>query len=175
MKKLISSIVLSFSLFLPTLMVTPVLARGNWYPISNRTMCGDGRCFSNGLNGGNLATVAFESIMLLSLIGLCITMYVYTALALSKLAKELKHENPWFAWIPILNILLLFELGNQSPLFLLFLLLPGIGELVITIVSTVAFMKISEKRGYDKMFGLLFLVPIVNLVFLGILAWNKKK
>lgn len=176
MKKLISSVILSLSLFLPALMAVPVLAQGDWYPISGRSMCGAGTCFGNTFNdGGNLAALVFGSIMLLFFIVLCVALYIYSALALSKLARELKHENPWFAWIPILNVFLFLQLGDQNPLFLFFLLIPGIGELVVPVVSTIAFMKISEKRGYDKMFGLLFLVPVVNLVFLGILAWSKRK
>jgi len=91
------------------------------------------------------------------------------------IAKRLNEENPWYAWIPILNVVLLFRMGDQNPLLILLVLIPGIGALVVGILSIIALMNICEKRGYDKLLGLLALVPVANIVLLGILAWGKKE
>jgi len=69
---------------------------------------------------------------------------------------------------------LLFKLGEQNPWLILLSLIPGIGTLVVAILSIIATMKVCEKRGYDKFFGLLMLVPVANLILWGMLAWGKK-
>ena len=104
-----------------------------------------------------------------------IAMYVYSGLTLMTIAKKLNQENPWYAWVPILNVILLFKMGDQNPWLLLLLLIPGIGAFVIGILSIIALMNICEKRGYDKLFGLFALVPLANIILLGILAWEKKE
>jgi len=122
-----------------------------------------------------MAALLFSGVMLVFSIVIGLGSYIYCALALMKIAKRLDYENAWFAWIPILNLILLFQLGEQNPVLLLLLLIPGVGALVVGILSIIALMKICEKRGYDKMLGLLSLIPIANYILLGILAWGKKE
>jgi hypothetical protein len=122
-----------------------------------------------------LAAMLFGGVMLVFTIVIGLGSYIYCSLALMKIAKRLDHENTWYAWIPILNLVLLFQLGEQNPLLLLLLLIPGIGAAVIGVLSIIALMKICEKRGYDKMLGLLSLIPVANYILLGILAWGKKE
>jgi hypothetical protein len=122
-----------------------------------------------------IIALLFGGVMLFVSIVVGLGSYIYCSLALMKLAKRMNYENAWYAWIPILNMILLFQLGEQKPILLLLLLIPGIGELVVGILIIIALMKICEKRGYDKTLGLLSLVPIANYVLLGILAWGKKE
>lgn len=120
------------------------------------------------------AGLVFGGIALVIGITLSLGMYIFSSLALMNIAKRLNEENPWYAWIPILNVVLLFRMGDQNPLLILLVLIPGIGALVVGILSIIALMNICEKRGYDKLLGLLALVPVANIVLLGILAWGKK-
>jgi len=122
-----------------------------------------------------ITALLFGGAMLFVSIVIGVGSYIYCSLALMKIAKRLNHENAWYAWIPILNMVLLFQLGEQNPVLLLLLLIPGIGALVIGILSIIALMKICEKRGYDKALGLLVLIPVASYVLLGILAWGKKE
>ena len=101
--------------------------------------------------------------------------YIYMSLALMTIGKKLGYENPWFAWIPILNMIMLLKLGDQNPWLLLLALIPGLGGLALLVIMIIAIMKICEKRGFNKMLGLLMLVPLANYVLLGILAWKDKK
>jgi hypothetical protein len=39
--------------------------------------------------------------------------YVYHALALQTIATKTNTENPWFAWIPILNIILMLNIARK--------------------------------------------------------------
>jgi hypothetical protein len=102
-----------------------------------------------------------------SVMGLAV--YIYTSLAYMNIAKKLNHPNPWFAWVPILNIVLHFQLAQMSGWLVLVMLIP----LVNLVVYIIALMKICERRGMDKLLGLLALIPIANFILLGILAWKK--
>lgn len=119
--------------------------------------------------------------------------YVFTSLTLSKIAKRLDYQRPWFAWIPFVKIYLQLALGDMSPAFLalyfgpfflgFFAGLPiigwifnfiiffaSIGSVAVTIIT---FMNICKKRGYDKWLGLLSITPLTTYVLLGVLAWGK--
>jgi len=121
---------------------------------------------------GILATI-FGGTILFFTITVGVIFYVYTAITLQKIAKKLGEKDPWFAWIPVLNSILFFRLGNQSPWLLLLALVPGIGAFALSIISIIAMMKICEKMGYDKLLGLLMLIPLAGLILLGVLAWGK--
>lgn len=99
--------------------------------------------------------------------------YIYTCLTLQKTAQKLGMENTWFAWIPILNTVLLFRMGDQNPLYILLGLIPGIGAIILLVFTIIATMNICEKRGYDKALGLLTLIPIASFVLWGMFAWSK--
>lgn len=125
-----------------------------------------------GLLGGGL--FALTGIFAFLSIGFGLLMYGYTSFALMTIAKKLNVENGWFAWVPILNAVLLFKMGDQNPWLILLALIPGIGGLIVMVLSVIATMNIAEKRGYDKLLGLLTIIPVANLVVLGVLAWGKK-
>lgn len=117
----------------------------------------------------------FTSTVLVFAILLGLARYIYSALTLQKTAETLGMKDTWYAWIPILRKILLFNMGNQNPYLLLLALIPGIGTLVIAIISIVATMNICEKRGHDKMIGLLVLIPLAGLILWGVLAWGEDK
>jgi len=100
-----------------------------------------------------------------------LAIYIYTALAYSTIAKKLKVENSWFAWVPILNVVLMFQIAGMSGWFILLTLIPIVNIVVIVIAA----MNTCEKRGLEKLLGLLMLVPIANFILLGMLAWKKDK
>jgi len=107
----------------------------------------------------------------------------------------MKHEYSWFAWVPFLNTYLLLDISGLNPLFSILILLPIIltpfsaipvlnffvlitnasAAICIVIVSAIAFMNLCEKRGLDRMLGLVSLISIGKLILLGILAWGKDR
>lgn len=117
--------------------------------------------------GSAFAGLAFIWIAICFLMGIAV--YVYSSLAYMNIAKKLNYPNPWFAWIPILNIVLHFQIGGMSGWFVLLMLVP----LANIVVYVIAMMNICEKLGKEKLLGLLALVPIANYILLGILAWDK--
>lgn len=118
--------------------------------------------------------VIFAGGLLIYSITIGLATYIYTALTLQKTAEKLNMENSWFAWLPILNIILLLKMGGLNPLYILFGLIPILGSIVLLVFTIIATMNICEKRGYDKMLGLLTIIPIGSLILWGILAWGKK-
>ena len=121
------------------------------------------------------AGLVVGSVMLVFALVLSLGLYIYSSLALMTLAKRLDQENTWFAWVPILNMVLLYRMGDMNPLLILIVLIPGLGAAVVGIISIIALMNICEKRGYDKLLGLLALIPLANLILLGVLAWGNRK
>jgi len=112
-------------------------------------------------------------IAVLSLFGLA--GYIFMSLALQKIGQEMKYENSWFAWVPILQNIMMFELGEQNPWLLLLFLIPGIGQIVVLIFTLLALMNITEKRGYDKVLAILIFVPFAMYVLFYLLAWKPKE
>ena len=133
------------------------------------------------LVGGDFAAVGsfwaffiayFAIMMLLSLV-----VYVYSALALMAIAKKTKTPNGWLAFIPIANVYLLTQMAGVSGLWTLIVLapiVPIIGGLAMIIVSIWLMWTIAEKINFPGWTSLLLLIPMVNLVMLGIWAWSKK-
>ncbi len=117
-----------------------------------------------------------------------IGIYVYSSFAYMKIAEKAKDEKVWLAWIPIVGKPLLTSRIAKMPwwpiLFLLggiFMFVPVFGTIVCwasSITFTVFFFiwrwKTYEKIGHPGWFSLLFLLPLVGYIFLGIVAWNKE-
>lgn len=96
-------------------------------------------------------------------------LYIYFALTLMTIAKKLDVKNAWFAWVPILNIILMFQCAGLSPWLFLTMFIP----LVNIIVMVYAYMKIAERRGFESWLGILMIVPIAQLIIPGYLAWGE--
>ena len=103
-----------------------------------------------------------------------IVLYVFFGITQQKTAQRLGFEKSWHAWVPILSTIQLFKMGDQNPLLILLSLVPVIGQLALTVLSIMVYCKIAEKLGYDKLFGLLPLIPVGAFVMWGMFAWGEK-
>lgn len=104
-----------------------------------------------------------------------LAMYVYQALAYSKIAQKLNHPNGWFAWVPVLNVVLMLQMAGMSGWLVLTLLIPGFNVIIALVLAVMSMMKIAEKRGFESWLGLLVIVPIANIILPGYLAWAEPK
>ena len=103
-------------------------------------------------------------------------LYVYAALALMYIGKRTNTENAWLAWIPIANIYLMTKIGKIHPAWTLVILLsfiPMVGSLLLMIAMVYFWWKIAEARSKPGWWGILMIIPLVNLVMMGILAWGE--
>jgi hypothetical protein len=100
-----------------------------------------------------------------------IAFYVFVSLCLFLIAKKLNVPAPWTAWIPIVNIWTLVACAGQPAWWLIFCFIPIVNFFVFIYL----YMCITENLGNNKWLGLLMLVPLVNLGFLGWLAFSKSE
>jgi hypothetical protein len=86
--------------------------------------------------------------------------YIAWGLALFLIAKKTDTANAWFAWVPILNILLMLDIAGMDWWWMLLLFVPCVN----VIVSIYVWWQICEERNKPGALGLLMLIPLVNLL-----------
>jgi len=146
------------------------------------TYSGGGDAASAAAAGGMLA-VLMGFLLVMAIIGLAV--YIYYAICLMKIAKKTNTANGWFAWIPILNVVLMIKIAKKPmwwiALFIgLFILcvIPILGFLAAIasmVLMIILWMKIAEAVGKPGWWGILMIVPIANLIIPGILAFSKSE
>ena len=112
------------------------------------------------------------------LIVIGLVVYVYMALVLMTIAKKTKTKNAWLAWIQIANIYLMTQVGGISGWWTALLaagLIPIVGSIVLVVLSVYLWWKIAEARHRPGWWGILMILPVVNLVLMGVLAWGNTK
>ena len=109
----------------------------------------------------------FAGGMILFILVFAAAVYVYFALALSTIATKTNTENPWLAWIPIANVILMLNIAKKPIWWILLFLIP----LVNIIISIIVWMEVAKARGKPDWWGILTIVPIVGIAVPGYLAW----
>ncbi len=100
------------------------------------------------------------------IIGLVI--YAYFAICLMTIAKKTNTPNGWFAWIPILNIILMLQISKRPMWWIILMLIP----LVNIVISILVWMDIAAARNKPNWIGILMIVPIANVIVPGYLAFS---
>src|SRR3989338_669868 len=101
-----------------------------------------------------------------------IAVYVYTSLALMTIAKKTKTENAWLAWIPLVNLYLMVQIAKVPTwtiLAILLLIIPMIGTILFLAVYIWWWWKIAEARKKPGWISLLLIIPLVNLIVMGVI------
>lgn len=98
-----------------------------------------------------------------------VVIYVYYALCLMKIANKTNTENAWFAWIPILNMILMLQVAKKPIWWIILCFIP----LVNVIIMIIIWMEISKALGKPEWLGILMIVPIANLIIPGYLAFSN--
>jgi len=114
--------------------------------------------------GVGLAGGLFGGVMLI----VWLAIYVYYALAFMTIASRTGTENAWMAWVPILNLWLMVQIGEKEAWWIILFFIPVL-NLVAAIVVTMA---IAERVDKPSWWGILIIVPVVNLIVPGYLAWG---
>ena len=116
----------------------------------------------SGMEGAGIGVVIFSLVV-------CIAFYAVFSFSLQVIAKKTNTPKVWFAWIPILNVVLMCMIARKPIWWLVLLFLPLINIIIIVIL----WMKIAEILGKPGWIGLLMLVPVVNLLVPPYLAFTK--
>jgi|SRR3989344_5022244 len=111
---------------------------------------------------------------------IAITIYIYTSLAYMAIAKKTKTTPAGIAWIPSIGpAILSAKIAKMHwwPILLLLVVWIPIVGWIAAVVYTVFFIiwswKVFEAVKRPGWWAILSLIPIVNLVLLGIAAWGK--
>jgi hypothetical protein len=107
--------------------------------------------------------------MMIFLLFFVLLIYIYMAVCLMKMAKKTNTENAWFAWIPILNVILMLQIAKKPLWWILLMFIP----LVNIVVSIMVWMEISKALGKPDWLGILMIVPVANLIIPGYLAFSN--
>jgi outer membrane protein assembly factor BamD (BamD/ComL family) len=102
-------------------------------------------------------------------------LFLYTANCINLIAKKLNLPNSDLAWLPFLNILLICDIGRRSRWFILpylFIGIPFLGPLIVTVNEVYLWSGVSSRRGNSPWLGLLAAFPLANLVLFGYLAFK---
>jgi hypothetical protein len=125
-----------------------------------------GGAFAQDDHRGAAIAAASGFLFFILLFGLAI--YVYMALAVQTIAQKTNTENPWLAWIPIVNIVLLLNIAKKPVWWLLLFLIP----LVNIVIAIIVWMAVAEARNKPSWWGILMIVPVVNFIVPAYLAWS---
>ena len=127
--------------------------------------------------GGLFATLA-GLIVVAIIIGIAV--YVYSALAWMTIAKKLKYDKGWLAWIPIASFFLLPILAKKKWTWGFIFLVP-IVNIVFMIIWTWDIYEQRKYPGWLSLLPILGIIPIINwlagiaqLVVIGLVAWSDK-
>ncbi|MDK8181686.1 MULTISPECIES: DUF5684 domain-containing protein [unclassified Paenibacillus] len=85
------------------------------------------------------------------------------------LGNKAGYDKSWFAFIPILNIVLVIRVAQESLWFLLLLIIPFV-NIVASIYLMYKFIKAFGRSGLEI---ILLIIPVVNLVYLYYLAFSN--
>ena len=117
--------------------------------------------------GEQAAAFAAMGAMMLVFLVILGVIYVYYSLALQTIAKKTNTENPWLAWIPIVNIILMLNIAKKPLWWIILCFVP----LVNIVIMIIVWMAIAEARGKPNWWGILMIVPLVGIIVPGYLAW----
>jgi len=99
-----------------------------------------------------------------------LAVYLFTAYCLYRIAERYKMEYSWFAFIPILNFVLMLQIVKKPVWWIILLIIP-IVNIVIAIMVTYYFVKKLGKSGW---WVILLMIPFVNIIAWGMLAFEEK-
>jgi len=97
--------------------------------------------------------------------------YIWYAICLMKIANKTNTPNSWFAWIPILNVILMIQIAKKPIWWIILYFIP----IVNFIIGIIVWMGIAESVKKPNWLGILMIFPIVDLITIGIMAFSSSE
>lgn len=98
-----------------------------------------------------------------------LVVYLWLAFCLQTIAQKTNTPNEWLAWIPVANIYLLCKVADKSGWWTIGFFVP----LLNILLAILWWWYIAEKRGKPGWLGILMIIPVVNVIVPGILAFSE--
>ncbi len=99
-----------------------------------------------------------------------VAIYVFCSVCLQQIATKTGRKEPvWYAWVPIVNLVLLCRIAGKPDWWAVLLLIPFVN----IVVAIMVWWKVCESRKKPGWISLIIgLVPIGNFIAIGILAFS---
>jgi hypothetical protein len=91
--------------------------------------------------------------------GSLVLAWLLWAFPMYAIAQKLNEPNGWFAFVPILNIVLLFQVAKKPVWWVLFFFLC---PCIWWFLGVIAWMSVAERMNKPSWMGLLSMVPCFN-------------
>jgi len=100
---------------------------------------------------------------------LWIFLYFYLAFTQFKIAQKLRHQSPWWAWIPIVNLFQQIQMSGKEWYWFILCLIP-----IVNIFAFAAiWMGIARNCNKSSGWGIMAIIPFLNLIAWGYLAFSS--
>jgi hypothetical protein len=98
--------------------------------------------------------------------------YVYFSYCLYKTAQNCgRKEIASWAFVPILQFILMLKIARIPVWHVLVLLVPAVNVIALAVV----WVRIAQNCGLSTMWGVITIIPIINLLAMGKMAGSKPK
>lgn len=87
--------------------------------------------------------------------------YLFSSFCFWKIYQKFGEDNAWFAWVPILGQWKMYQVGGQSPWWVIGLFIPLI-NIVALVFLIMAMVNIVKRLGKNPWLILLMIIPLVN-------------
>lgn len=101
---------------------------------------------------------------------LCVR-YVWPAICLQVIGNKTGTLNTWLAWIPIANIYLMCKIARKSGWLTLLFFVPVVNIVILIII----WMDIANLLKMSSWWGVLMIIPGLNLIIIGRFAFIGKR
>ena len=105
-------------------------------------------------------------------IPVALVLYLWIAASLSAVFRK-AGEEPWQAWVPILNAVVLLRLGGMSGWFLLLALVPILGTLALLGVFIIVYVRLNRSFGVGP--AMTVVAVLLFPVWTSILGWGPAR
>lgn len=100
-----------------------------------------------------------------------LAIYFYFAFTQYKIAQKTGiGDSAWWAFIPILNTILLIKMAHKPLWWFLLLLIPGVNLIAFFILWIAA----AKNCGQSPVWGFLVMIPVLNVIAMSVLAFTGK-
>ena len=101
-----------------------------------------------------------------------LVLYLWVALSLSAVFRK-AGEQPWQAWVPVLNTIVFLRLGGLSPWLVLLAVVPVLGTLAFFVVAIIALHRMNRSFGLGV--GMTVLGALLFPVWASIVGWGSAR
>lgn len=114
-------------------------------------------------SGSNTAVIVVSAVV-------GILLYIYGAVCLQRIAKNLRVMPSWFAWIPILNVYLVCKVCGKGILWTILCFIPVVNVVIYILLC----LKLARACGRSRLYGILLIIPVVDLFVIYMFAFSDK-